>query len=49
MMGQSLPIHKDNVRIDWIDDEVFICDLIPPMNNAMIQLSKERRFRVIIP
>jgi hypothetical protein len=49
IMGQSPPIHEEIVRMDWINDGVFSCGLIPPMNNAMIQLSKERRFRVIMP
>jgi hypothetical protein len=37
VVGQSPPIHEKIVRMDRIDNGVFSCGLVPPMNNAMIE------------
>ncbi|KAG2139784.1 hypothetical protein DEU56DRAFT_912050 [Suillus clintonianus] len=36
-MGQSPPIDKKIIGIDWIDNGILSYGLIPPMNNAMIK------------
>jgi hypothetical protein len=37
VMGQSPPIDEKIIGMDWIDDGILGCSLIPPMNNAVIE------------
>jgi hypothetical protein len=41
VMGQSPPIQEEIVGVDLGVDWVVGCGLIPSVNNAMIELSKE--------